>query len=77
MNQLWVVLLLSFVLDLSLTLVLAVPIWLLWTACGLSGYFLFLPSAWLSLPFLHVVGLLLLVTLLKYGCQGVKMTVKA
>lgn len=58
--------------------ILAIPVWLLWTACGLGArYFSFLPAAWQSAPLPHLLGLFLLFGItrtalspLKFELQG-------
>ena len=57
MNKLLTLLLLTAGLNLMLDVVVAVPIWLLWTIGGLGArYFGFLPTAWQSLPLSHLIG---------------------
>lgn len=76
MNKLLAMVSMSVGMNLLLNGVVALPIWLLWTVGGLSHYFVFLPSAWQSVPFLHIVGVLWLFTLLKGVFQGVTLTAK-
>lgn len=46
------------------TALLAIPLWLLWTVCGLgSRYFAFLPSIWQSVSLPQMAGLLLLLAI--------------
>lgn len=60
------------------TCVLAVPIWLLWSVCGLGArYFGFLPPAWQSVSLLHAVGLLLLLAIGRSAFSPVKFELKA
>jgi len=60
------------------TCVFAVPVWLLWTDCGLgTRYFTFLPVTWQSVPLMHVVGLFLLIAIMRTAMSPMKFTVKA
>lgn len=44
----------------------AVPFWFCWTYCGLGAYyFYFLPRAYQSIPFWHVVGLFIIIWILR------------
>jgi hypothetical protein len=70
---------LSVVLGLNAALIgaMALPIWLLWTVAGFGArYFPFLPEAWRTLPLLHVIGWLLLLSWLNAVWHGVKVTFK-
>jgi len=41
---------------------LAVPFWFIWTFCGIGKrYFYFAPDAYQSIPFLHCVGLFIVI----------------
>ena len=45
---------------------LAVPFWLLWTACSLgTTYFYWLPTRYQSIPFWHCVGLFIIASILR------------
>lgn len=46
------------------TALLAVPVWLLWTVCGLGAHFFaFLPLAWQSVSLSQMAGLFLLLAI--------------
>ena len=56
----------GWVVSLALSMFLAVPLWFLWTKCGLgSEYFGFLPPRYLDIEFWNIVGLLMLISILK------------
>ena len=60
------------------TCLLAIPVWLLWTVCGLGArYFGFLPQAWLSMPLLHMLGLFLLLAIGRTAAPRAKAELKA
>jgi len=61
-----------------LTVVMAIPCWLLWTVCGVGGrYFDFLPAAWRSVPLVHMAGLFLLFAIGRSAVSPVKFEIKA
>ena len=60
------------------TCVLAVPIWLLWTVCGLGArFFGFLPAQWQSVSLPNMVALLLLFAITRTALSAIKFDLKA
>jgi len=60
------------------TCLLAVPVWLLWTVCGLGRrYFGFLPEGWQSISLSSLIGLFLTAVLLRSAFHGMKWEIKA
>lgn len=57
---------LGWLLDLLLSISLAVPFWFCWTVCGLGWrYFGWLPPQFHAIPFWHAVGLFIILGILK------------
>jgi len=60
------------------TCVLAVPIWLLWTVCGLgTRFFSFLSVQWQSVSLPNTIALLLLFAIARTALSAIKFDLKA
>lgn len=56
----------GWLLDLFFKICLAVPMWFIWTVCGIGAkYFGFLPPVWHAVPFWNFVGIFMVLGILK------------